>query len=392
MKLAYFDCIAGASGDMILGALLDAGLPEATLRAQLAALHLDGFELNCRRVDKQGFSALKVDVIVADDVPARHLSDIEAIVRQSDLSEAIKDQAVAIFRRLGEVEAGIHGTTLDRVHLHELGGVDTIIDIVGTLVGLEALGIDRIAASPLPMGRGFGRGAHGQIPLPAPATIALLKGVPVVGSDLDMELVTPTGAVLLNSLVQDFGPIPAMTLTSVGYGAGGRDLPIPNLLRLLIGEQAGSNQAKLETLEILETNIDDLNPEFYDYIMARLFEAGALDVFFSPIQMKKNRPATLLRILCRPHQVEALIAILFAETSTLGIRHQTVQRHSLARSLHTVETPYGPVRVKIAYTGGEQTKAAPEYEDCRRLAAAKGIPLREVYRAAERAADMLKIQ
>jgi uncharacterized protein (TIGR00299 family) protein len=389
MKIAYFDCIAGASGDMILGALLDAGLPEARLRERLAALRLDDFDLRCYWVNKNGFSATKVDVMVADDVPERHLPDIKAIVQKSDLSAAIKEQAITIFRRMGEVEAGIHGTTLDRVHLHELGGVDTIVDVVGALVGLEELGIERLVASPLPLGRGFVKGAHGQIPLPAPATVALLENVPVVGSDLEVELVTPTGAALLSSLAAEFGPIPAMRLTATGYGAGGRDLPIPNVLRLLVGEQNRSTEPTTETLAMLETNIDDLNPELYDYVMARLFAANALDVFLSPIQMKKNRPATLLRVLCGPADVDALVKILFAETSTLGVRQQMVTRRCLSRSIHTVETPYGPVRVKVARWDEGGVKAAPEYDDCRRLAEERGVSLREVYRAAEQAAEGL---
>jgi uncharacterized protein (TIGR00299 family) protein len=391
MRIAYFDCIAGASGDMILGALLDAGLPEAMLRERLADLQLDDFELHPRRVVKNGFSATKVDVLVANDVPARHLPEIENIVTESDLSPSIKEQAIAIFRRLGEVEAGIHGTTIDHVHLHELGGVDTIVDVVGALVGLEGLGVERVYASPLPMGRGFVQGAHGAIPLPAPATLSLLESVPMVGSDLDVELVTPTGAVLLSSLAVDFGSIPAMTLRAVGYGAGGRDLPIPNVLRVLIGDQATPNDAITQTLMSLETNIDDLNPEIYEYVMDRLFEAGALDVFFSPIQMKKNRPATLLRALCQPDDADVLMTILFAETSTLGVRQQVVTRHCLTRTARTVETPYGPVRVKVAELGEGRVKAAPEYGDCRRLAEASGVPLREVYRAAEAATDRLAI-
>jgi uncharacterized protein (TIGR00299 family) protein len=388
MKIVYFDCIAGASGDMILGAMLDAGLAEETLREQLALLHLNDFTLRCRRVDKNGFSAMKVDVLVTDDEPTRHLPEIEAIVTESDLPQTIKERATAVFRRLGEVEADIHGTTLDQVHLHELGGVDTIVDVVGVLAGLEALGVERVVVSPLPMSRGFVRGAHGQIPLPAPATLALLKDIPIVGIDLEMELVTPTGAVLLSSLATTFGPIPAMTLTAVGYGAGGRDLPIPNVLRLLLGEEATATNAAVETLEtltILETNIDDLNPEFYDYVMVRLFASGALDVFLSPLQMKKNRPATLLRVLCRPNQADTMRHILFSETSTLGIREQQVTRYSLARSTRTVETPYGSVRVKVAHWGEGLTKVAPEYEDCRRLAETKGVTIREVYRAAEQA-------
>ncbi|MEM7345854.1 MAG: nickel pincer cofactor biosynthesis protein LarC, partial [Chloroflexota bacterium] len=263
MKIAYFDCIAGASGDMILGALLDAGLSETYLREQLGKLHLEGFELNCYRVDKLGFSAVKVDVITADDAPARHLPDIEAVVQQSDLPDKIKTKAVALFRRLGEVEAGIHNAPLEQVHLHELGGLDTIVDIVGALVGLDALGIEKVVVSPLPMGRGFVKGAHGQIPLPAPATLALLKGVPIVGSDLTKELVTPTGAVLLSTLAAEFGEIPTITLEGIGYGAGGRDLPIPNVLRVMLGEQSGNQPLKTETLVLLETNVDDLNPELF---------------------------------------------------------------------------------------------------------------------------------
>lgn len=387
MRIAYFDCIAGASGDMILGALLDAGLAEAALRERLDALRLRDFDLRCERVVKNGFGATKVDVLVADDVQERHLADIERIVQESDLSPAIKEKAMAIFERLCEVEAGIHGTTPDKVHLHEVGGVDAIVDVVGALVGLDELGIERVYASPVPLGRGFIHGAHGQIPLPAPATVALLKGVPVVGSELEVELVTPTGAVLLVSLAEAFGHIPAMTLAAVGYGAGGRDLPIPNVLRVLVGEAAAPGDEATETLIVLETNVDDMNPEIYDYVMARLFEAGALDVFLSPIQMKKNRPAILVHVLCRPGDVDGLKAILFRETSTLGVREQMVTRHALRRSVHSVATPYGAVRVKVAHWAEGETKAAPEYEDCRRLAELHGVPLREIYRIVEKAAE-----
>lgn len=392
MKIAYFDCFAGASGDMILGALLDAGLPEMTLRQGLAALRLADFELRASRVTKGGLSATKVDVLVADDVPTRHLPEIEAIVKSSDLIPAIKERAIAIFRRLGQVEASIHGMPIEQVHLHELGGIDTIVDVVGALIGLDELGVQRVYASPLPMSRGFVRSAHGSIPLPAPATVALLadrslqgKEVPIVGVDLEVELVTPTGAALLSSLAVDFGPIPNMRLAAVGYGAGGRDLPVPNVLRLLLGTQPTAKDATIESVVVLETNVDDLNPEIYDYVMSRLFEAGALDVFISPIHMKKNRPATLLRVLCRSDVSDSLMAILFAETSTLGVREQWVTRHCLDRTIHTVETPYGPVRIKVADWGADQVKASPEYDDCRRLAEAKGVPLREVYRTAQQA-------
>ena len=426
-------------------------------------LHLADFEL-ARGVAKNAFAATKVDVIVADDVPERRLADIEAIVMDSDLAPAIKERAVAIFRRMGEAEANIHGTTMDEVHLHELGGVDTIVDVVGALVGLDELGVEQVVVSPVPLGRGFIRGAHGQIPLPAPATVALLKDAPIVGSPLEMETVTPTGAALLTSLASSFGPIPPMTLEALGYGAGSRDLPIPNVIRLLIGEATPALKPQaphphlhphkhghehphdhehdhehphhhdhdehdhphthdhehhhehphehdhphhhdhehdtsippptpstvyrlpstlpITTLSVLETNIDDLNPEIYEYVMGKLFEAGALDVYLAPIQMKKNRPATLLRVLCRPDDVPTMTAILFMETTTLGIREQTVTRHALPRVIEHVDTPYGPVHVKVAELPDGTIKRAPEYEDCRRLAEEHGVPLLEVYRAA----------
>jgi pyridinium-3,5-bisthiocarboxylic acid mononucleotide nickel chelatase len=384
MKIAYFDCLAGASGDMILGALVDAGLPLETLRERLSALNLgDEFELKAEKVSKSGFGATKVDVVVPEHGHGhhghgRHLAEIEAIIRKSSLPSPIQDRAVGMFRRLAQVEAGIHGEPVEAVHLHEVGGVDTIVDVTGALLGLEALGVEEAYGSPLPLGRGFVSGAHGQIPLPAPATVALLQGIPVCGSDIEMELVTPTGALVLTTVCKSFGPIPAMTLTGLGYGAGGRDLPIPNILRLLIGEQGNG----VEGLVLLETNVDDNSAEINGYAMEKLFAAGALDVFFTPIQMKKNRPATLLSVLCRPPDVEPLEAILFRETSTLGVRRQSVERRCLERTSETVETAYGPVRVKVAHLPDGSTKRAPEYEDCKKAAEEHGVPLRLVYDAA----------
>jgi uncharacterized protein (TIGR00299 family) protein len=393
VKIAYFDCIAGASGDMILGALVDAGLPVESLQRVIDALGLEEAELRCERVLKGGFGATKVDILVADEVPERHLSDIEEMVRKSALPPAIQEQAIGVFRRLGHVEAGIHGTTLDEVHLHELGGVDTMVDVIGTLSGLAEMDIERVYASPLPRGRGFVRGAHGRIPLPAPATLALLEGVPIVGSELDVELVTPTGAALLTTLAASFGPMPAMTLSATGYGAGTRDRPVPNVLRIIVGELGvPSEQVSIETLVKLETNVDDLNPEIYDHVMARLFAAGALDVFLVPVQMKKNRPGTWVHVLCRPGDADALEAILFAETSTLGVRQQLVGRHALSRSSQTVETRYGPVQVKVARWGPGHVKASPEYEDCRRLAEEQAVPLRDVYRAADAALARISLE
>ena len=385
MKIAYFDCISGASGDMILGALVDAGLSFERLQSDLALLGLDGYKLKSQPVVKNGFKATKVDIVVKEDVPERHLAEILAIVENSQLPGEIKGRATALFTHLAEVEAGIHGTSLDQVHLHELGGIDTMVDVVGAFLGLQSLGIEKVYASPLPLGRGFIRGAHGQIPLPSPATLALLKGIPVVGTELNFELVTPTGAALLTALAESFGPIPAMTLTAVGYGAGGRDLPIPNVIRLLLGEINSTNAAVTETLVTLETNIDDLNPQVYDYLMERLFQNGALDVTLTPVQMKKNRPAVQIWVLCRQSQAAELEAVLFAETSTLGVRRALVERHALERSFQTVETPYGSVQVKIAHLEDGRTRPAPEYEDCKKLAQEMGVPLWEVFRAAQNA-------
>ena len=388
MKLAYFDCISGASGDMILGSLIDAGLPLERLLSDLALLKLDGYELKASKVVKNGFTATKIDVLVSEDVPERHLVEILAIVERSQLPEKIKEDATTLFTRLAKVEAEIHGISIDQVHLHELGGIDTIVDIVGAFLGLKALEVEKVFASPLPLGRGFVRGAHGQIPLPSPATVALLEGVPVIGSDLNFELVTPTGAALLTALTESFGAIPAMTLLAVGYGAGGRDLPIPNVIRLLLGEVDLIDPTISETLVTLETNIDDLNPQIYDYLVERLFQLGALDVTLTPIQMKKNRPAVQVWCLCRSQQAADLEATLFAETSTLGVRRSMVERHALPRSFQTIETPFGPVQIKVAHLPGGKTRSAPEYEDCKRLAKEKEVPLWEVYQAVQKALDL----
>jgi pyridinium-3,5-bisthiocarboxylic acid mononucleotide nickel chelatase len=387
MKIAYFDCIAGASGDMLLGALLDAGFDESVLHAGLANLNLPGFNVTVTRLLKNGLSALKVDVAVQEDLPSRTLLEIEEIITNSSLPDSIQQQANQVFRTLAEVEAKIHHHPVDQIHLHELGGLDTIIDVVGVLLGLDHLQIQQVYASPLPMARGFVNSAHGPLPLPAPATLALLEGVPLYGTDMQAELVTPTGAVLLKSLVTEFSAIPSMNLKHIGYGAGQRDLPIPNLVRVLIGNQEAETTADGETLVLIETNIDDLNPEIYDYVFSRLFAAGALDVFLSPILMKKNRPASLLSVLSKPADVSRMTGILFAETSTIGVRQHLVSRFALPRQIQSVETPYGSVRIKITHLASGKLKAAPEYDDCRLIAEKHGIPLREVYHLAQHLAS-----
>jgi len=379
MKTAYFDCIAGASGDMMLGALVDAGLPAATLEAELAKLHIKDFHLHVGKVMKNCFAATKVDVHVHDDAPERHLADIRKVVADSHLSDHVKQTAIRIFTRICEAEAAIHNSTVDQVHLHEVGGVDAIVDVCGTLAGLEALGIEKVVCSPFPVGRGFISGAHGQIPLPAPAALALMKGCPISGSDIDAELVTPTGAAVLSEIADSFGPIPTMTLTNFGYGAGSRDLPIPNVLRVLLGDSVGAKGIITESLTMLETNIDDESPELTAHLTRQLLAAGALDVTLLPAQMKKGRPGVLLQVLAKPAHAAELKHLLFHQSSTLGVRDSTVQRDSLPRRIETVETSHGRIRVKIATLPNGQAKIFPEYEDCRLAAEHSGSPLRDIY-------------
>jgi uncharacterized protein (TIGR00299 family) protein len=387
MKLLYIDLIAGASGDMFLGALIDAGASADALKETLAGLHLDEFQLEIKKVSKNGFQATKVDVKVGKQPPERHLPEILEIIHQSSLPATIQEKAAAIFQRIGKVEAQIHGKKLEEIHLHELGGTDTIVDVTGTLIALDMLGISKIYASEIPVGKGFIEGAHGKIPLPAPATIRLLEGLPIYGQEIKAELVTPTGAALLAALVEDFGPPPAMTLERVAYGAGTRDLPIPNLLRLLIGTPSTQKRVAYEKLAMLETNLDDQNPETYAYVMDKLFEAGALDVCLIPVMMKKNRPGTQLQVLVDPTKTETLKNLLFEETTTLGIRETLVDRFALPRKILPVTTPYGQVNLKVSQTPSGKIKFSPEYEDCRKLAAEKNIPLQDIYQAAINAYD-----
>ena len=380
MKIAYFDLIAGASGDMILAALVDAGLPVAELRDALGLLDLPEFELTASRVMRGAFSATKVDVHTADTAHARGLAEIEQIITASRLSGHIQARAMRVFRRLAEAEAGIHGVPVETIHFHELGAVDTIVDVTGALLALERLGVGRVIASPVPLGRGLARGSHGTFPLPAPATVALLRGAQVVGVDHAVETVTPTAAALLAELAEGFGPIPRMTLAAIGYGAGTRTTPEPNLLRVLLGE-AEADSGGTETLVMLETNVDDMSPEAHGYVVERLLAAGALDAYLTPVLMKKGRPGVVLSVLCRPDDAARLRGLLFAETTTLGVRTMEVLRYCLPREIKTVQTPYGEIRIKVA-RWGDGEKAAPEYEDCRHAAQAVGVPLLQVYQAA----------
>ncbi len=392
MKIAYFDCFSGVSGDMILGALIDSGLDVETLCQHLAGLHLSEYELKASRTRKGAIEATDVQVVVHSDVHERKLADIEGVITGSDLPEDIKQASVAIFRRLIGIEATIHGADPEDVHLHEVGATDAIVDVVGSLLGLKLLGVEKVYASRLPLGHGFVRCSHGLLPLPAPATVELLRGIPVVQLDVEGELVTPTGAAILTGVVEGFGQFPEMTVDTVGYGAGKSDFEFPNLLRVFVGSTVQETARPTEQVVLLETNLDDMNPELFDHIMQTLFEAGALDVFLQTFQGKKNRPGVLLSVLCHPHQTQHLSRIIFAETTTLGIRYKTMDRLCLDRESARVETPHGQLRIKVAKLGGEVVNLSPEYEDCRRLALETGKPLKEVYAAAEAAAKQWRNQ
>ena len=376
MKLAYFDCFAGASGDMILGALMDAGLSPDDLRERLSALRLPDWQLNVRRVVKRGLAATSVEVESEAEHTERTLSDIEALIANSALPERDRTLVLHVFRRLAEAEARVHGVSPAAVHFHEVGAVDAIVDVVGAVSGLNLLGVERVHVSPLPLGRGFVRAAHGLLPLPAPAVVELLRGAPVVGVETDGETVTPTGAAILTTLASSYGAPPSFTIRSVGYGAGRREAEYPNALRVLIGEM--EIEAEAEWLVLIETNIDDLNPQVYDHVINRLLSASALDVWLTPVQMKKNRPGVLVSIVCQPADEAALTEILFRETTTLGVRRQMIERRRLPREIREVQTRFGPARVKVAFVGGQPLRAVPEYDDCKRLAEASGVPLREV--------------
>ena len=385
MRILYFDCFAGASGDMLLAALLDAGASLEFVKSELAKLPLSGYELHLSRVTKKGLAALDLTVAVAEDKqPHRHYRDIQAMLQNSGLLSEVAAMSLAVFGRLAAAEGKIHGRPIADVHFHEVGAVDSIVDIVGFAAAVCSLGTEKIYASPLHTGTGFVRCAHGELPVPAPATLELLQGVPVYSRGIEAELLTPTGAAVLSTLAQ-FGSLPAMTVERTGYGAGKKDLPLANLLRVVVGTTPDQMHINHEHVTVLEANIDDLNPEIYGYVMDQLFAAGALDVTLMPVQMKKNRPGVLLSVLTRPEQENTLTQILFRETSTLGIRKFQAEKLMLSRRHVTVSTPYGSARVKLGEADNQTLNAAPEYEDCRTLAQSSGLPLKEIYTAVMKA-------
>ncbi len=387
MKIAYLDCASGISGDMTLGALIDAGVELAAIQAGIDSLGLPSCRLVANEVKKKGFRATKIDVQHEPEHAHRHLHHITDMIDASAvLTPRQKEMAVRIFTRLGEAEAKVHGTTIRKVHFHEVGAVDSIADIVGSAIGWDLLGVDRIECSPIPTGSGHVEIAHGRVSVPAPATAELLTGIPLAASDIEAELTTPTGASIVATLARSFGPLPAMTIARIGYGAGTRDLQQQaNLVRLYVGTTADSGQQDI--VWQLATNLDDTTGEVLGYCTERLMQSGALDVYTTSIQMKKNRPGVLLTVLCDESHVAELETLLFRETSTLGIRKSKVGRQKLARTEHAVTTVHGEVTGKVATLPDGTRRFSPEYEDCRRLAMEKQLPLEEVMEAARRAFD-----
>jgi uncharacterized protein (TIGR00299 family) protein len=382
MKVAYFDCFSGASGDMIIGSLLDAGLPLELLRSELSKLSLSHYEIGVRKAIKRGLAGSQVIINIDErhhHDHHRHLYDIISIVKDSDLAESAKEQVIKIFSRLAEAEAKVHQTTVDKIHFHEVGAMDAIIDVAGAVIGLEALGIERVYCSPLHLGSGTIECAHGVLPVPAPATAELIKDKPVYSTGVKGELLTPTGAAILTTLAYEFGPMPAIIPQKLGYGAGTSDPPIPNLLRVIIGDLTdGFGDYEFERVAVLETNIDDMNPQIYDYLIQKMLKEGALDVFLAPIQMKKNRPGTMMTVICQLSKLEEFSNLILRETTTLGLRWRIDNRIKALRSFEDIKTNYGPVTVKIAKVGGKITNYSVEYDDCKRLAIENQVPLKEV--------------
>ena len=381
MKIAYFDCFAGISGDMTIGALLDAGFEFEKLKSELKKLHLEGYELKAEKTERNHIGGTKFSVLYQEDHSHRHLKDIVEMIQKSELSSKVQEQAIKIFTNLAEAEAHIHGTTVDKIHFHEVGAIDSIVDIVGILICLEGLEIEQVYSSRIHVGSGFVECQHGKMPLPAPATANLLKKIPTYSKGIESELTTPTGAAFLSSLCEKFGPLPYIETRSIGYGAGSRVLPdIPNLLRVYIGDRQESFERDEATL--IQANIDDMNPEIFEYVSNLILQEGAFDVYMAPVIMKKNRPGTVLNILTPEEKKENILSILFAETTTLGVRMNQVIRKRIMREILKVKTKFGDIKVKIGREKEKILNIAPEYESCKKIALEKNIPLKEVYRQA----------
>jgi uncharacterized protein (TIGR00299 family) protein len=391
MKTLYFDCFAGASGNMILGALVALGVDEKDLIEQIRLLDIASFEIEFRQMDKSGISALHASVKVPHEHAHRHLHDIEKIIGDSRLSGSVKSRALEIFRKLARAESKIHGIEVEKVHFHEVGAMDAIIDVVGACVGFEILGIEKFACSKIHVGSGFAKMAHGTFPVPPPAVAELLMGAPIYSTEIEGELITPTGAAIIATVCDEFGSLPEMIVERTAYGAGTREYKdFPNALRLILGEvesqEPRGESAAIETnrttdggrLTMIETNLDDVSPEILGFVMEKAFDEGALDCWFTPIQMKKNRPATLVSILCQKEDKDKFVGLLVRETPTLGVRVSETERICLKREVKTIDTRFGEIPVKVARFGGEIVNVKPEFETLREIARRENLPLREV--------------
>ena len=379
MRIAYLDCFSGISGDMFIGSLLDAGLPFEQIQRTLSGLKLSGYRITATPEERNHIFGTRFSVTLEEaDQATRHLDDIRQILQNSDLPLQVIQRSIQVFENLAEIEGGIHHISADKVHFHEVGAVDSIIDIVASVAGMELLGIEKVFASRIPVGSGIITSAHGRIPIPSPATLALLKDIPIYSSGQDVEMVTPTGAALISSLCSSFGPMPPMVVEQVGYGVGSRRLSDrPNLLRILIGSD--SDKEITETVVVLEANLDDMNPELSGYLMERLFEAGARDVSFCPVHMKKNRPGIQLQVIGKPEDRERLTAIVFKESTTLGVRYSYGQRALLTRETVATDSPWGKMNVKKVIDQDGRAVFLPEYEECKRIARENNLALRDVY-------------
>ncbi|GJL79251.1 MAG: UPF0272 protein [Nitrospinaceae bacterium] len=381
LRTAYFDCHSGISGDMILGALVDLGVDLKKIRQGLKTLGLSkGYEIKSRTVKRGLICGTKVDVVIkpVKRTHGRHFSTIKNLIQKSDLSAQVKSNAIEVFHRIAKAEAKVHHTSIEKVHFHEVGAVDSIVDVVGGALGMELLNVDRVYSSPLNVGAGFVECEHGTLPVPAPATLNLLEGIPCFSTGVDKELTTPTGAAMIGFFAENFQTLPKIKIQKTGYGAGDHVIEnSPNMLRIILGEMDGAGEE--ESMMMVETHIDDMNPEFYDHVMDRLFKAGAVDVTFTPVSMKKNRPAVKLSVLVSPEKRERIAKTILSETSTFGVRYFEVNRTTLDREIQTLKTPYGPVKVKVGSLDGEILKFSPEYEDCKKIARREKLPIKKVY-------------
>lgn len=393
MKTLYFDCFAGASGNMILGGLVSLGVSSDQLKAEIGKLNINDFEIDFTEADRSGINSVHVKTIYKEETKHRHLSNIQKIIDDTDLSASVKKRSIAIFRNLAAAEAQVHGTDIEKVHFHEVGAMDAIIDVVGACVGFEILGIEKFICSKIHTGSGFIEIAHGKYPIPPPAVAELLKGIPIYSSDIEGELITPTGAAIISTLCEEFGALPEMTIEKTGYGAGTREYKnFPNTLRMFVGDispqshgdsekksfRAKDQKPKTEALILIETNLDDVSPEILGHVMEKSFEIGALDCWFTPIQMKKNRPATMITILCESQKKEELSALLFLETTTLGVRINEIERHCLPREEKKMQTEFGEVSLKVARYNGKIVNVKPEFDWLREVSGRTGLSVSEI--------------